>query len=98
MNGNLNHNSGKTKYQTEFVNADNRTMSQMTTARRLTWKVFDKIQVNEQLPMISSVYKQDRKQTDRYAPSAPPAKFSVGPGPKSTSKNKINDAECHKQK
>ena len=64
MNGYLNHNSGKKKYQTEFVTADNRAMSQMTTARRLTWQGFDKIQINEQLPMISSDDKRDRKQTD----------------------------------
>jgi hypothetical protein len=70
----------------------------MTTARRLIWKGFDKIQLNGRQPMISSIDKRDRIQTDQYASSAPPAKFSVGPAPKSTNMNKINNAECHKQK
>ena len=84
-------------YQRTAVTAGNRVMSQMTTARRLILKGFDKIQVNGRRPMISSIDKRDRKQTDQYAPSAPSAKFSVGPGTKSTSKIKINDAECHEQ-
>jgi hypothetical protein len=51
-------------YQRTAVTAGNRVMSQMTTARRLILKGFDKIQVNGWRPRISSIDKRDRKQTD----------------------------------
>jgi hypothetical protein len=40
----------------------------------------------------SSIETNSATPRDRYTPSAPSAKFGVGPGTKATSKNKINDA------
>jgi len=51
-------------YQRTAVTAGNRVISQITTACQLILKGFDKIQVNGRRPMISSIDKQDRKQTD----------------------------------
>jgi len=90
-------NTGKTKYEAVIISIEH---PQMATVRWLTWKGVDEIPVNELRPILSLIDKQDRKQKDQCNVSniAPPAKFSVGPGPKSTSKNKINSAESHKQK
>ena len=72
---------------------------QMATVLWMTWIDVDEIQVNDLRPILSSIGKQDRKQTDQFAPPAPPAKVSVRPEFKSTiKKNKINNAERHKQK
>ena len=88
-------NTGKSKYQAVITS---KVHPQMATVRGLTWKF--EIPVNDLRPVLSLIDKQGRKHKDQCHVShiAPPAKFSVGPGPKSTSKNKINSAECHKQK
>ena len=46
----------------------------MATVRWLTWKGVDEVQVNDLRPTISLIGKREGKQTDRFAPSAPPAK------------------------
>jgi hypothetical protein len=77
MNGDLSHNAGKTDYQAGFVTIDNRAMSkqpQMATVRWLTWKADYEIQVNDLRPILSSIDKRERRQTNRCAPPTPPAK------------------------
>jgi hypothetical protein len=88
----IDSNTGKTKYQAVITY---KIHPQMATVRWLTWKGVDEIPVNDLRPILSLIDKQDRNQKDRCKVSniAPPAKFSVRPGPKSTSKNKINSAK-----
>ena len=77
MNWNLSPNSGKTEYQAVIVTIENCAKSrrpQMATVRWLTWKGVDEIQVNELLPITSSIDKREQKHTDRFAPPAPSAK------------------------
>ena len=88
-------NTWKTKYQAVITY---KIYHQMATVRWMTWKF--EMTVNDLRPVLSLIDTQDRKQKDRCHLSniAPPDKFSVGPGTKSTSKNKINSAKCHKPK
>ena len=78
-------NSWKNRYQAVITA---KLHPQMGTVRWFTWKF--EIPVNELCPVLSLIYKQDRKQKDQCNVSniAPPDKFSVEPGPKSTSKKK----------
>ncbi len=65
----------------------------MATVGWLTWKF--EMPVNDLRPVLSLINKQDRKQKAQchVSNNAPLDKFSVEPGPKSTSKNKINSAK-----
>jgi len=65
MNENLSLNTGKTEYQAGFVTMRNCAISrQPQMATWLTWKDKYEIQVNDLLPILSLIDKQDRKQTD----------------------------------
>ncbi len=89
--------TGKTKHQAVTISIEH---PQMAIVLWLTQKGVDEIPVNDLHPILSLIDKQDRKQKDwcNVSNISPPANFSAEPGPKSTKKNKINNAECHKQK
>jgi hypothetical protein len=75
MNEDLSPNARKKEYQAGFVTIENCAISrqpQMATVRWLTWKGVDEIQVNNLRPILASIDKQERRQTDQFAPPAPP--------------------------
>jgi hypothetical protein len=77
MNDGLSLNAGKAGYQAEIVTIENCAVyrrPQMATFRWLTWKDNYKIQVNDLRPILSSINRRDRKQTDRCAPPTLTAK------------------------
>ena len=47
----------------------------MATVRWLTWKGVDEMQVNDLPTILSLIDKQERRQTDKFAPPTPPSKM-----------------------